>query len=68
LEILKQTAEGSEVWQETNRKVDALYELHNRKPSEEEYQSVRALIFYKAVLQDEKLMKVMSDIVWESLQ
>jgi hypothetical protein len=68
MELIKQTTEGSKVWQEINAKVKALYEKHNRIPSDEEYQALRTMIFCKAVLEDKNLMKVMADSTWEALQ
>lgn len=68
MEQIQKVIESSPKWAEINAKVKALYQQFNRIPSDEEYQAVRTMIICKTALEDENVMKVLSDCTWEVLQ
>lgn len=68
MDQIESITEGSKVWQETNAKIKAMYIKAGRKPTDQEYQALRTMIFCKTVLEDKEVMKTLSNSIWEQLQ
>lgn len=49
-EIIK-AIEGSQVWIDINKRIEAIYEKENRIPSEEEYQTLRNMMICKTIME-----------------
>ena len=63
-----ESIENSPIWEELNNKCKAMYEQHNKVPSEKEYQALRNILIYKVMLEDTNVYNMLLEFVWKSLQ
>lgn len=58
---------NSEYFKRLNAVAKATYEKENRRPSDEEYQTLRNILICKTMLEDEAVKHMVSQSVWNEL-